>query len=233
MPLSGPLWLQARQRRAPPQRENKTLKAAARRVENPQATPRTSDWTVRTPVGITISVPSNFTHRATSFAPRYRKGSEGQHTVLPAPFNPRVTSFAQLATGLQPVANPSPGELRPRVAAQAPIYERIWDSRGSGCPQASHNYFSFGAPDPASDVPGGLSADGELHRCTLPSLSLRLMESAVVVTAEIERGRPPPTHRRADNGRATKWRDTRAGGPPGRSAAADRRPSGGWVTLRR
>ena len=82
-------------------------------------------------------------HRSssTSFARRYRKGGEGEKPCYRCPPFP-CTSFAQLATSLQPVAALSPGELRARLQRRALLRTELAAPGAVGCHNSSTKFSS-------------------------------------------------------------------------------------------
>jgi hypothetical protein len=141
------------------------------------------------------------------------RGEKGKHTVLPVPFTPRVTSFAQRATGLQPVANPSPGQLPRQVAAQRRFRNGFGPLGSPFVHNLPTNYFPPEPPIRGAEPVGGPSAPTELHRCILAWLPHRL-RTPQLLPRQMSRGQGAsapasalrmrvPDTQRADNGDTT------------------------------
>ena len=113
----------------------------------------------------TRSVPGVLPHSATSFARWYRYG-EGRavNRVHRCPSLP-ITSFAQLATSLQPVATLSPGELERSVANAGSFTNGIGLDRRGLTHNLSTNFFVKWANRGPRTIVG--TPRVKLHSCAL------------------------------------------------------------------
>jgi hypothetical protein len=143
----------------------------------------------------TRSVPGVLPHSATSFARWYRYG-EGRavNRVHRCPSLP-ITSFAQLATSLQPVATLSPGELERSVANAGSFTNGIGlDRRGLTHNLSTYFFVKWGNRGPRTIVG---TPRVKLHCCALPGVekSSRRPSELLDLGASTSQGSPELTAR--------------------------------------